>query len=134
MPTVSTRLGSASDWCASDHLVYRSSSCSGRRILRIIRRIQTIRLYESFLTEDFSKPIVPVRAISDRLLTRQNDHSRSRARSSSRWLERHVAGASDHHTRHARACEPPDQTWIAGIYDQADFDDVVGLLTSAVEA
>jgi len=29
---------------------------------------------------------------------------------------------------------PPDQTWIAGIYDQADFDDVVGLLTSAVEA
>src|SRR5262245_55066253 len=29
---------------------------------------------------------------------------------------------------------PADQTWIAGIYDQADFDDVVGLLTSALEA
>ena len=29
---------------------------------------------------------------------------------------------------------PPDQTWIAGIYDQADFDDDVGLLTSAFEA
>src|SRR5215510_9368065 len=29
---------------------------------------------------------------------------------------------------------PPDQTWIAGVYDQADFDDVVGLLTSALEA
>ena len=29
---------------------------------------------------------------------------------------------------------PPDQTWLAGIYDQADFDDVVGLLTSALEA
>ena len=29
---------------------------------------------------------------------------------------------------------PPDQTWIAGIYDQADFDDVVGFLTSALEA
>ena len=27
-----------------------------------------------------------------------------------------------------------DQTWIAGVYDQADFDDVVGLLTSALEA
>src|SRR5215475_3635300 len=25
---------------------------------------------------------------------------------------------------------PPDQTWLAGVYDQADFDDVVGLLTS----
>jgi hypothetical protein len=32
---------------------------------------------------------------------------------------------------HAR---PPDQTWLAGVYDQADFDDVVGLLTSALEA
>lgn len=29
---------------------------------------------------------------------------------------------------------PPDQTWLAGVYDQADFDDVVGLLTSALEA
>jgi hypothetical protein len=29
---------------------------------------------------------------------------------------------------------PPDQTWLAGIYDQADFDDVVGLLTSALDA
>src|SRR5215475_13631407 len=29
---------------------------------------------------------------------------------------------------------PPDQTWLAGIYDQADFDDVVCLLTSALEA
>jgi hypothetical protein len=29
---------------------------------------------------------------------------------------------------------PPDQTWLAGVYDQADFDDVVGLLTSAFDA
>ena len=29
---------------------------------------------------------------------------------------------------------PADQTWLAGVYDQADFDDVVGLLTSALEA
>ena len=29
---------------------------------------------------------------------------------------------------------PPDQTWLASIYDQADFDDVVALLTSALEA
>ena len=29
---------------------------------------------------------------------------------------------------------PPDPTWLAGVYDQADFDDVVGLLTSALEA
>src|SRR5215510_6300868 len=29
---------------------------------------------------------------------------------------------------------PPDQTWLAGVYDQADFDDVVGLLTSALDA
>src|SRR5262245_23522 len=29
---------------------------------------------------------------------------------------------------------PPDQTWLAGVYDEADFDDVVGLLTSALEA
>src|SRR5262245_21207907 len=28
---------------------------------------------------------------------------------------------------------PPDQTWLAGVYDQADFDDVVGLLTSILE-
>ncbi len=28
---------------------------------------------------------------------------------------------------------PADQTWIAGIYDHADFDDVVGLLTSVLE-
>jgi hypothetical protein len=26
---------------------------------------------------------------------------------------------------------PPDPSWIAGIYDDADFDDVVGLVTSA---
>src|SRR5215475_9219591 len=29
---------------------------------------------------------------------------------------------------------PPDQTWLAAVYDQADFDDVVGLLTSALDA
>src|SRR5215467_8769039 len=29
---------------------------------------------------------------------------------------------------------PPDQTWLAGVYDQTDFDDVVCLLTSALEA
>src|SRR5262249_21795634 len=29
---------------------------------------------------------------------------------------------------------PPDQTWLAVAYDQADFDDVVGLLTSALDA
>src|SRR5215469_15158063 len=29
---------------------------------------------------------------------------------------------------------PPDPTWLAGVYDQADFDDVVCLLTSALEA
>src|SRR5262249_16630367 len=29
---------------------------------------------------------------------------------------------------------PPDQTWLAGVYDQADFDDVVGRLTSALDA
>src|SRR5215813_14692293 len=29
---------------------------------------------------------------------------------------------------------PPDQTWLAGVYDQADFDDVAGLLTAALEA
>ena len=29
---------------------------------------------------------------------------------------------------------PPDQTWLAGFYDQADFDDLVGLLTSGLEA
>jgi len=32
---------------------------------------------------------------------------------------------------HAR---PSDETWLAGIYDQADFDDAVGFLTSALEA
>jgi hypothetical protein len=26
---------------------------------------------------------------------------------------------------------PPDPSWIPGIYDDADFDDVVGLVTSA---
>ena len=26
---------------------------------------------------------------------------------------------------------PPDPTWVPGIYDDADFDDVVGLVTSA---
>jgi len=25
---------------------------------------------------------------------------------------------------------PPDQTWLAGVYDESDFDDVVGLLTA----
>src|SRR5215472_11781195 len=25
---------------------------------------------------------------------------------------------------------PPDQTWIAGLYDNADYDDVVALVTS----
>ena len=29
---------------------------------------------------------------------------------------------------------PPDQTWLAGVYDEADFDDAIGLLTSALEA
>ena len=29
---------------------------------------------------------------------------------------------------------PPGQTWLASVYDQADFDDVVGLLTSALDA
>jgi len=29
---------------------------------------------------------------------------------------------------------PPDQTWLPGVYDQADFDDVVALLTSARDA
>src|SRR5262245_61691640 len=29
---------------------------------------------------------------------------------------------------------PPDPTWVAGVYDQADFDDVVGLLAAALEA
>jgi len=29
---------------------------------------------------------------------------------------------------------PPDQTWLTGVYDQADFDDVVGLLTSVLDA
>src|SRR5215468_2781147 len=29
---------------------------------------------------------------------------------------------------------PPDPTWLAGVYDQADFDDVVRLLTSVLEA
>ena len=29
---------------------------------------------------------------------------------------------------------PPDQTWLEGIYDQADFDDIVDLLTSICEA
>jgi hypothetical protein len=29
---------------------------------------------------------------------------------------------------------PPDQNWLAGVYDQADFDDVIEFLTSALEA
>ena len=29
---------------------------------------------------------------------------------------------------------PPDQTWIAGLYDNADYDDVVLSITSAVGA
>ena len=29
---------------------------------------------------------------------------------------------------------PSDPTWLAGVYDQADFDDVVDLLTSICEA
>jgi len=28
----------------------------------------------------------------------------------------------------------PDHTWLEGIYDQADFDDIVDLLTSLLEA
>jgi len=28
----------------------------------------------------------------------------------------------------------PDPTWVEGVYDQADFDDVVGFLTSSLEA
>jgi hypothetical protein len=31
----------------------------------------------------------------------------------------------------AYASPPPDPTWIPGVYDDADFDDVVGLVTSA---
>ena len=31
----------------------------------------------------------------------------------------------------AAHASPPDQTWIAGLYDNADFDDVVLLITSA---
>jgi len=29
---------------------------------------------------------------------------------------------------------PPDQTWIAGLYDNADFDDVIVLITSNLGA
>ena len=29
---------------------------------------------------------------------------------------------------------PPDETWLSGIYDDADFDDVVTLVTSASAA
>ena len=29
---------------------------------------------------------------------------------------------------------PPDQTWIAGIYDDADYDDVILLVTSLTAA
>lgn len=29
---------------------------------------------------------------------------------------------------------PPDPSWIAGIYDDADFDDVVDMITSAAAA
>ena len=29
---------------------------------------------------------------------------------------------------------PSDPTWLAGVYDQADFDDVLSLLTSACDA
>jgi|SRR5215831_19174982 len=29
---------------------------------------------------------------------------------------------------------PPDPTWLEGVYDQADFDEVVCLSTSALEA
>jgi len=29
---------------------------------------------------------------------------------------------------------PPDQTWIAGLYDNADYDDIVLCITSAVGA
>jgi len=28
----------------------------------------------------------------------------------------------------------PDQTWLEGIYDQADFDDIADVLTSSLEA
>jgi|SRR5262245_9797331 len=30
----------------------------------------------------------------------------------------------------AAHASPPDQTWIAGLYDNADFDDVILLITS----
>src|SRR5215471_1800266 len=49
-------------------------------------------------------------------------------------LDRHVARSFDHRPCHTRACEPPDQTWLEGIYDRADFDDIVDLLTSSLEA
>ena len=29
---------------------------------------------------------------------------------------------------------PPDEIWLAGVYDQADFDDVVYFLTSTLQA
>jgi len=34
----------------------------------------------------------------------------------------------------AAHASPPDQTWIAGLYDDADFDDVVLLITSNLAA
>src|SRR5256885_12449310 len=34
----------------------------------------------------------------------------------------------------AAYASPPDQTWIAGLYDNADFDDVVLLVTSNLGA
>ena len=34
----------------------------------------------------------------------------------------------------AAHASPPDQTWIAGLYDNADFDDVVLLITSNLGA
>ena len=32
----------------------------------------------------------------------------------------------------AAHASPPDETWIAGVYDNADFDDVVRAITSSV--
>jgi len=34
----------------------------------------------------------------------------------------------------AAHASPPDQTWIAGLYDNADFDDVVLFITSGIGA
>ena len=31
-------------------------------------------------------------------------------------------------------CSPPDPTWVSGVYDNADYDDVVGLVTDGAGA